>query len=56
MRNHAQVESTNRAGLYQRLQKAKKAIKREAFPTTRNKREVLKSRARELSRPEEKAR
>ncbi len=54
MRNQLPAESTNRAGLYQRLQKAKKAIKKEAVLTARNKREVLKSRARELSRAEEK--
>jgi len=53
MNNQLPVESTNQAGLYQRLQKAKKAIKKEADLTARNKREVLKSRARELSRAEE---
>jgi len=53
MNNQLPVESANRAGLYQRLQKAKKAIKKEAVLTARNKREFLKSRARELSRAEE---
>jgi len=56
MRNRAQVESTNRDGLFQRLQKARKAIKSEVALTARNKREILKSRARELSRAGEKKR
>ena len=53
MNNQAQTESTDREGIYQRLQKAKKTAKKKVVLTARNKREILKSRARELSRTED---
>jgi purine-binding chemotaxis protein CheW len=53
MNNQAQTESTDREGVYQRLQKAKKTTKKKVVLTARNKREILKSRARELSRTED---
>lgn len=54
MRKQPKNESSKQTGLYQRLQKARETIQSRAVITTRNEKEVLESRARELSQKVEK--
>jgi purine-binding chemotaxis protein CheW len=54
MSEQAQTKSPTQGGVFERLQKAKKTIERQGVLTSRDKKKILKSRAKKLSIGEEK--